>query len=137
MNRNTLATVSPLLVQPRVSRDTKSRQMAELSLGVVEALRGASITWEQARHDLFNLDNYLQAKKLRLHPKLIEAFEWAMEMEDVAALAPASLGQSFDRVVALLRQVMREAGPRDHPKGQPGHWVEEVEVPNTGHPYFK
>ena len=64
--------LSPLLVQPHGKREAISRQMAELALGVVAALRSSSITREQARQDLFNLDNYLRAKKLRLHPNLLD-----------------------------------------------------------------
>ena len=94
--------LSPLLVQPHGKREAISRQMAELALGVVAALRSSSITREQARQDLFNLDNYLRAKKLRLHPNLLEAFEWAMELEDVAELTPRDLEKSYRRIVTLL-----------------------------------
>ena len=107
MNHRTALAVSPLLRLPKGDRTTRSRQMAELALGVVEAFRKSSITWEQAREDVFNLDNYLKAKKLRLDPRLIEAFEWAMEMEDVSELAPKAMGESYDQVASLLNAVIR------------------------------
>jgi len=82
------------------------RRLAQAGLGVLRALRGSSMTTEDAGRDLFNLATYLAARRRRLDPGLIELLEWGMELDDVERLAPESFGESLRAMEDLLLRVI-------------------------------
>jgi hypothetical protein len=83
------------------------RRLVHLGLGVLCALQKGEMDFDDARRELFNVDNYLAAKQLKLSPQFIEFFQWGMELEDVAGLAPGGLGESYWRMNQLASRMMR------------------------------
>lgn len=82
-------------------------RLAEMSLGVVASLRDASLAVIDARGELFNLDNYQAIRKLRLDRNLVELFQWGMELDSVARIAPDGLPESFEAMSRLARLVIQ------------------------------
>ncbi|MBI4604780.1 MAG: DUF3969 family protein [Planctomycetes bacterium] len=82
------------------------RRLAQAGLGVLRALRGASMAIEDAENDLFNLATYQAARRRRLDRCLIEFLEWGMELDDVLRLAPEGLEESFRSMENLLLKVI-------------------------------
>ena len=78
-------------------------------VGVVAALRSSFITPEQAYDDLFNLDGYQSIKKHRLSRELKDLFEWGMELEDVAEIAPEGMEESCQAIEKLAQQVLSKS----------------------------
>ena len=85
-----------------VSRALAQRRLAQLGLGIVQALRNSIMTVQDAAQDLFNLETYQLARRRRYDPRFIEFIEWGMELEDVAELAPDGLEESYDKMEKLL-----------------------------------
>jgi hypothetical protein len=85
------------------------RQIAQLALGVVTALQNSEMTLEQAWADLFNLDNFLAIRRRRLGAKLVELFDWGMQLEDVAELARGELNAAYAKMTGLARYVIRSS----------------------------
>ena len=85
------------------------RRLAQAGLGVLRALRGASMTIEDAEHDIFNLATYQTARRRRLGRELIEFLEWGMELDDVSKLAREGLEDSFGSMEALLLKVISKS----------------------------
>ena len=103
--------VESLLACGGTRRETE-RRLAELAIGVVAALRQASITPEQAYDDLFNLDAYQAIKRNRLDRNLKELFEWGMEIEDVAEIAPQGLERTYKAIEKLAQRVLARSARR-------------------------
>ena len=82
------------------------RRIAQTGLGVVRALRGSTMSIDDAEADLFNLDTYRAMRRRRLSPQLIEFMQWGMELADVAEVAPAGLEKSYRRMEALVLGVI-------------------------------
>ncbi len=82
------------------------RRLAQAGLGVLRALRGSTMTIEDAEIDLFNLATYQAARRRRLDRGLIEFLEWGMELDDVERLAPEGLEESFRCMENLLLKVI-------------------------------
>ena len=91
---------------PKPRKADIERHLAQKGMGILVALRESGMTIEQAQKDLFNTDVYRAARRLRLNPALIEFLEWGMELEDVAALAPRGLRESYQKMGALLRRLL-------------------------------
>ena len=87
-------------------RRSVERRIAQLALGIVAALRDGRMTADQARADLFNTDNYLEAKRLGVSAPLLELIVWGMELEDVADLAPAGLPESYGHIASLASRIL-------------------------------
>ena len=83
------------------------RHVVEMGLGIIASIRSGHMTFDEARADLFNIDNYDELKRRRAAPALIEFFEVAMELEDVAELAPDALSVSYERLDTLAANVLR------------------------------
>ena len=94
------------------SKKELERRLAQMGLGLVTSLQHAEIPLTHAEKDLFNLDAYTAVRKHRLNPHLVEFLEWGMELEDVAELAPRGLEESYQRMIALARQVIEESLPK-------------------------
>jgi hypothetical protein len=92
--------------QRAVSRRVLERRLAQTGLGILQALRGSTMTIADAEHDLFNLDTYRTARRRRLGRDLIEFLEWGMELDDVSNLAPEGLEESFRSMETLLLRVI-------------------------------
>jgi len=94
------------LIRSSPSKDAVSRCLAEMGLGIITALQQSQISFEQARLDLFNLENYKAARRHRLSPDTIRFFEWAMEFEDVTEIAPDALAKSYQQAVHLAQRII-------------------------------
>jgi len=96
------------------------RKLAEIAQGVIASLRDSALSVEQAREELFNLDNYSALRRRRMSRDLKELFEWGMELGNVTRLAPESLPQSIDAMARLARRIIeqpvRKVGRRRGPK---------------------
>jgi hypothetical protein len=89
-----------------VSRAVTQRRLAQLGLGIVQALRNSIMTVQDAAQELFNLKTYRLARRRRYDPRFIEFIEWGMELEDIAELAPDGLEESYDNMERLLLQLL-------------------------------
>lgn len=88
------------------SRQMLERRVAQMGIGVLAALQNREMTFEDARRELFNLDNYQAVKRHRLAAKLAQFFEWGMELADVAEIAPEGLPESYRQMRKLASRVM-------------------------------
>ena len=104
--KNTKSNLIASLATSQVSRLGLERRVAELALGIVSALRDGQLSIEGAWDELFNVDNYTELRRRRASKSLVEIFEYGMELENVAEIAPQSLGQSYDRIERLARRVI-------------------------------
>jgi hypothetical protein len=91
------------------SKKEAERRLAHMGLGVILALQNSEISLEEAQADLFNLKNYIALRKQKINRRLLELLEWGMELEDVADLAPHGLPESYERMIALARHIIRES----------------------------
>ncbi|HLL90736.1 MAG TPA: DUF3969 family protein [Tepidisphaeraceae bacterium] len=91
------------------------RRLGQLALGVLASLREGGMSPDSAARELFNSDNYLELKRRRLDRRLVELFEWGMELPDVSELVPAALADSLDRMDKLAAGLL---GPADRPRPQ-------------------
>lgn len=105
MNHTT--TIPLLLLRSPVDREKLERHLAEMLYGLAQALRDRLVSISEAEEQVFNFDTYSEAKRLRLHPKLIEAMQWGMELDEVAALAPEGLDESYEAISRLSRAVLQ------------------------------
>ncbi|HEV8605292.1 MAG TPA: DUF3969 family protein [Tepidisphaeraceae bacterium] len=103
-----LATMHP-------SRHLLERRIAEMGLGVISALSRGEINYDQAEHDLFNLDNYVEIRRRRLSSSLLQFFERGMQLEDVSEIGPQNVTSSFEKMNWLADQIIRRAA-RDLPR---------------------
>jgi hypothetical protein len=85
------------------------RRIAELGLGIVVSLQNGEMSIEQAEGELFNLDNLQAIRKRRLSPQLVELFDWGMQLEDVAELAPANLPGNYRTMSRLAERVIQQS----------------------------
>jgi hypothetical protein len=97
------------------SRHLLERRIAEMGLGVISALSRGEIKYDQAEHDLFNLDNYVEIRRRRLNASLLEFFERGMQLEDVSEIAPQNVTSNFEKMSWLADQIIRRAA-RDLPR---------------------
>jgi hypothetical protein len=88
------------------SRVNIERQLAEMALGIVAGLRDRTITLEQARLDLFNLDIYQAISRHKMNRDLVTLCEWGMELEDVIEIAPQSIEKSCKQIERLAKRVL-------------------------------
>jgi hypothetical protein len=91
------------------SKKEAERRLAQIGLSMVQGLQTEEISLRQSQEDLFNLKSYLALRNQHSNRRLLEFMEWGMELEDVAELAPQGLQESFGRMMALARQVIRES----------------------------
>ena len=91
------------------SRHLLERRIAEMGLGVLSALSRGEITHDQAQHDLFNLDNYVEIRRRKLSPALLEFFERGMQLEDVVEIVPGNVQPNFEKMSWLADQIIRRA----------------------------
>jgi predicted transcriptional regulator len=68
---------------------------------------------ENAWDELFNLENYQELRRRRLGRGLAELFEYGMELENVAEVAPAALIESLDKMESLARGIIVASAPRE------------------------
>lgn len=97
------------------SRHLLERRIAEMGLGVISALSRGEINYDQAEHDLFNLDNYVEIRRRRLSSSLLQFFERGMQLEDVSEIGPQNVTSSFEKMNWLADQIIRRAA-RDLPR---------------------
>ena len=90
------------------NRDSARRRLAEMALGIAEAIRHGGVPVEEATKGLFTLDNYLALRRHRLGTELLEIFQWGMQLEDVAELVPGpdALDESLRSIAALAHSVL-------------------------------
>ena len=84
------------------------RKLAEMAQGVIASLRDAALSIDEAREELFNLDNYSALRRRRMSRDLKELFEWGMELGNVTRLAPESLPESIDSMTRLARRIIEQ-----------------------------
>ena len=96
------------------SKQLLERRLVQMALGVMAALQKGEMSFDDARLEFFNTDNYLAVKRHKLSRELREFFELGMELEDVADLAPGGLSESYWRVRQIATRVMRQAA--DNPR---------------------
>jgi hypothetical protein len=82
------------------------RRLAQMAVGIVDAVRAGQMSVDQASEELFNAENYRHLKRRKLSRHTLEMFEWGMELPDVVELAPEGLDESLRRIVALAHRVM-------------------------------
>lgn len=111
-----LASVSP-------TKKVLERWLAEMGIGVIEALKCSALSHAQAAEDFFTLDNFQAVKRRKLSRDLLEFFSWGMELEDVVSLTPSSLAESHRQMMRLTERVLRRsvgapitASPADIPR---------------------
>jgi hypothetical protein len=98
------------LAETAASKHDLERRLVEMGRGIVASIAAGDINYEQARHDLFNLDNLLAIRQLRLSRDLRAFFEWAMELADVAELAPNGLKESYCKLDELAARILNGNG---------------------------
>jgi hypothetical protein len=81
-----------------------------MSLQAITELQESRMSFEEARVRLFNLENYKALLQYRLPRALVRLFEWAMEFEDAAEIAPGAIADSYKAAAALAHRVL--ARPR-------------------------
>jgi hypothetical protein len=101
--------VKHLVATKGQSKAWVERKIAEVSLGVVAALRDGSLPIDAAWDELFNLENRDAIVQARLSKDLKELIEWGMELGTVARVAPESLNESFEAMSKLATRVI--SGP--------------------------
>src|SRR5437762_7386614 len=89
------------------SRHLLERRIAEMGLGVLSALGRGEISYDQAQLDLFNLDNYVEIRRRKLSPAMIEFFERGMQLEDVVEIVPENVKPNFEKMSWLADQIIR------------------------------
>ena len=100
------------------SKRLLERRLVQMGLGVLSSLQKGEMSFDDARREFFSLDNYEAVKRQRLAPSVAEFFEWGMELEDVADLAPVGLGESYWRMGQIASRVMKQ--PPECRKSQTG-----------------
>lgn len=100
------------LAESSESKQALERRLVEMGNGILSALRAGEISFDQARTDLFNMNNLLALRRHRTTPLLRQFFEWAMELEDVAKLAPKGLNESYKKLAQLSEKILASARPR-------------------------
>lgn len=90
------------------SRESARRRIAEMALGIAEAIQRGGIPVEAAAADLFTLDNYLAIRRHRLGAELVEIFQWGMQLEDVTELVPTpgALDESLRSIARIAHRVL-------------------------------
>jgi len=90
------------------SRAFARRRVAEMALGIVEAIRRGRVPVPEAAEGLFTLDNYLAIRRHRLGAALVELFQWGMELEDVVEIVPGprALDESLRSIVEIAHGVL-------------------------------
>lgn len=91
---------------PQPGKSAAERHFAVLALGVVQALREGQMTVEEAWNSGLNLKTYLQLKQRRADPRLLELWEWAMELPQVTKLTPLALEESLTAMDTLARGIL-------------------------------
>ena len=91
------------------SKRELERRIAEMALGVATALQNGEMSFEQAWLDLFNIDNFQALRRRRLDRRLIELFDWAMELEDVVEVTPSGAEESYKRIAELAGSIIRKS----------------------------
>ncbi len=74
---------------PSHTKSAAQRHLAILALGSMQALRHKRITVRQAWDNGLNFKTYLDLKNLNADRRLLEMWEWAMELPQVAKLGQA------------------------------------------------
>lgn len=104
-----------LILDLQKSRKERAETQLILALyghGIIQSLRNRSIDLEEARKELFNLDTYHTARRRRLHKKFIEFLEWGMELGNVTRIAPDGSEESYRKMEALLKAVVKASRSR-------------------------
>lgn len=94
------------MLQNGATKHDVERRLAEIALGIVGALRRSAISHEDAYDDLFNLDTFLSLEKHHLSRPMKKLFQWGMELEDVAEIAPDGMEESYQAIEALAGKVL-------------------------------
>lgn len=109
--RKPCASLVDLLASADRPKQWVERRLAEMALGLTTSLKESRLPVDQARADLFNLDNYTAIRTRRLRPELRELFEWGMELGSVARVAPEGLNESSATMTRLARGIIEHAQP--------------------------
>ena len=88
------------------------RRIAEMSLGVISALREGAMSVEQAWDELFNMDAYQELRRRAVSAPLRELFEWGMELESVAEVSPETIEMSLVAMEKLAQRLIRKSYAR-------------------------
>jgi hypothetical protein len=114
------------------SRAYARRRVAEMALGIVEAIRHGGMPAARASEDVFTMDNRLAIRRLRLGAELVEVFQWGMQLEDVAELAPGpeALNESLDAIERIAHEVL--AAPRFRRRRARGHGTRSLSPAEGG-----
>jgi len=84
------------------------QRLVQLGLGILAAMQKGEMSFNDARRQFFDTENYLAVKRQRLSFDVAAFFEWGMELEDVADLAPAGLGESYWHMSQLASRVLKQ-----------------------------
>ena len=90
------------------SKRLLEQRLVQLGLGILAALQKGEMTFDDARRQFFDTENYLALKRQKLSSDVAAFFEWGMELEDVADLAPAGLGESYWHMGQLASRVLKQ-----------------------------
>jgi hypothetical protein len=88
-----------------------------IALGLVQALRSADVSLEEAREDLFNVETYEAFRRRRLDRRLVEMLEWAMELPTVVRNVPGGVGESLAQIERLATAVLTKPGSARQSRG--------------------
>lgn len=102
---DSLAAASP-------SKPLLERRLVEMGIGILSALQTSQMTFDDARREFFNLDNYQALNRQKLSAALTQFFQWGMELGDVADLAPGGLAESYWRMSRIASRLMKQPAPR-------------------------
>jgi hypothetical protein len=86
--------------------------LALLGWGLLQRLRESKMTIEDAERELFNMDVYQAVRRQRLDPALVDFLAWGMELEDVVALVPKALTESYEEMTKILLMVLRRSSAK-------------------------
>jgi|WetSurMetagenome_2_1015567.scaffolds.fasta_scaffold644260_1 hypothetical protein len=111
-----------------VQKKILERRLAIMGLGVLHGLQDETLSLAQAREELFNLDTYIEIKRMGLDKRLVELFEWAMELENVQHLGSKALAISYARMTILINKILVR-GPQKSRwvlKSKPAKWPSHI-----------
>jgi len=85
-------------------------ELVWMARGILAQLADGKMSPADACRAVFNMDNYREIKRHRLDRRVRELWEWGMELEDVADLAPIAIDQSLAKMIELCNDLLQTTG---------------------------
>ena len=91
-------------------KSAAERHFAVLALGLVQAMREGLLTVKEVWENGLNFRTYLGLKERHVDRRLLELWEWAMELPQVERLGADALHASFAKMECLAWDVISKGG---------------------------